>query len=653
MTEDLGLAVVRVVRERLGVDDEWCVDHERGFTWWAHDLAQSVWAEEGFDDGGIVVWRLHARTDLVRGVPPAANAAEVLARLNAFSPLSCLALHATEPGTLQLVASAYLHEGSLGWVAPLFQLATGFQVAAAHELAGPVANALGAQRAVSAHPDRGQRLVPDEMLGLIWSLPLRESDSLFAGPELGGLARTLMEGPSTFATATRDGLTAEFPFLETTSVLSIEATERHPRLGAGVRLTLTLPRGPRARRPAEEAVELNGLEMRDFTRAHLLGGWCLTADHVPSIAFHAFFPNVAYQPGVLTNLALSMAVRADWVARQVGTSGSAGGIRELPHITLRPLRRGAGYASPTSEQLAAIGTAWRDILPSTELMDGADRHFFTEALQNTTAKWLELYEAARLDADVELVLRWMAARIEETSAGGVILDDGALSAALSMGAGGYLWRLAEREVGRGIGHPWEEVSEAIGLYEDDEALADATLRQRVLYQASARCVGLKVPLWRTSPGNLIWGYDLFNAGQQFVAERTGALEERIDPADLFYAFYFGVALFHVEAQFDSGDSPPPGAWAGPEWEHCEVVLREDVWAFVAEAEGPEGRYSAAMSGKLPRFRFSIGFLESRAYNKLHKRHEEVVSFLEATGWIRTATKGEHWWSDRFRRRSST
>lgn len=51
--------------------------------------------------------------------------------------------------------------------------------------------------------------------------------------------------------------------------------------------------------------------MRDLTRAHLLGGWCLTPDDDPLLAFQGFVPNGAYRPGVLTNLALSMAVRAD------------------------------------------------------------------------------------------------------------------------------------------------------------------------------------------------------------------------------------------------------------------------------------------------------------------------------------------------------
>lgn len=655
MTEDLGLAAVEVVRERLGVDDEWCVDHERGFTWWAHDLAQSVWSEEAFDDDGIVIWRLHARIDLVRQMTREPRDSELLSRLNAFSPLASLAFHATEPGTLQLVSSAYVHEESFDWVAVLFQLAAGLQVADGHELATPLANALGAERAVSAHPDHGERAEPDEMLAVVSALPLREGGSRFAGVELERLGRALMDGPSVLATADRDGLSAEFPFRDSTSLLTIETRELHPRLGAGVRLTLALPRVPRDREPADEALELTGLEMRDLTRTHLLGGWCLTPDDEPLLAFHAFFPNVAYRTGVLTNLAWSMAVRASWVAQQVGASGSAGGIRELPHIEIRQLRtvdEPASSAALTPDQLAAVGSAWADLgLGSDAALDDASRYFFAEAFEQTTTKWLELYGRGVLDAEAELALRWMAARVEETAAAETVFDDGALSAVLSMGVGGYVWRLAEGEVGRHIGDAWDEVNEAIGLFEDEgDQDPDTSARQRVLYQSSARCIELRAPLWHTSPGNLIWGLDLFRAGQEFVAERTGALDEQVNPADLFYAFYFGVALFHVEGQLESPDSPRPGELTGSNWESCEIVLRSEIPVFAAEAESPTGRYDAAVTRKLPRFRFSVGFLETRAYDKLGKRHEELVAKLEREGWVKAATRGEHWWSDRFRRR---
>lgn len=656
MKDDLGLAAVEVVRERLGVDDEWCVDHDRGFTWWAHDLAQSVWSEEAFDDDGIDIWRLHARTDLARHVPREPHFAELLSRLNALGPMSGLAFHATEPGTLQLVSSAYLHQESFEWVVPVFQLATGLQVAGGHELASPLADVLQAERAASSHPEHGERVEPDEMLDVVSALPLREGGSRFAGTELEGLGRFLFEGPSVLATSDRDGLNAEFPFDGTTSLFSIETRELHPRLGAGVRLVLTLPQVALDQDAERQALELNGLEMRDLTRAHLLGGWCLTPDEEPLLAFHSFVPNVAFRPGVLTNLALSMAVRASWIAQQVGTGRLDEGTRTKSSV--EPGRAADIPTKPmelTAGELAAPTEAWAELgLPSDRLLDEASQHFFQEAFRETREKWEELYGPDALDDDTQAVLRSMALRVAETPGEHAPLDREGQTGVLSMGVGGYVWRLAEREAGRHIGTNWDEVNEAIGLYEEDETYVDSrtSTRQRVLYQASARCIAQQAPLWRTSPGNLLWGIGLFKAGERFVAERVGAASDAISPGDLSYAFYFGVALFHVEDQLDKPETPRPGEWSGPEWEQCEIVLRTEIPVFVAEAEGPNGAYDAAVSRKLPSFRFSVGFLEARAYDKLGKRHEALVASLEEAGWVKTATRGEQWWSDRFRRRTS-
>lgn len=652
MTDDLGLAAIEAIREALSVDDEWALDDDRGFTWWAGDLAQFVWSDAPLNDDGIVIWRLHARTDLVRDVGDAADS-ELLSRLNALSPLSCLAFHPTEARTLQLVSSVYVHEESLEWVTSLFQLATAFQVADAHAIAHALADALQGEVAATVHPERGRREEPDEMLSVVDALPLREGGSRFAGAELEGLAQTLMAGPSVLATSDRDRLSAEFPFRDRTSLLQIETRDLHPRLGAGVRMTLTLPSLPRTTDPAEEALELNGLELRDLTRAHLLGGWCLTPEEEPSIAFHAFFPNAAYRPGVLTNLALSMAMRAAWVNEQVATSGSAGGVRELPHIEPRPLLPNGARTELSAEDVGEIGSFWNELgLGSSPGFDEASRYFFAESFNKTSAKWLELYSARELDPEIELVLRWMTARVEETAAGGAIFNDDALSAVLSMGVGGYLWRLAERESGRVIGDHWDEVAEAIGRFEEDGTLADtgATPNQAVLYQASARCIEANAPLWRTAPGNLVWGLDFFKAGERFVAQQTGADRAGVEEGDLFYAFYFGVALFHAESQLAAGDGWRPGELAGSEWEECEIVLDAARRVFVAEADGPGGRYDVAMSERVPSFRFSIGLLEGRAYDKLEKRYESLVSRLEREGWVKTTQRGEEWWSQRFRRR---
>jgi hypothetical protein len=71
---DPGLAAVRWVYDAMRIDPEWSVWEERGFTWWGREQAQRVWSEPAFDDDGITVYRLHARSDVVRDVGVAAGA---------------------------------------------------------------------------------------------------------------------------------------------------------------------------------------------------------------------------------------------------------------------------------------------------------------------------------------------------------------------------------------------------------------------------------------------------------------------------------------------------------------------------------------------------------------------------------------------------
>jgi len=284
-------------------------------------------------------------------------------------------------------------------------------------------------------------------------------------------------------------------------------------------------------------------------------------------------------------------------------------------------------------------------------LDDGSKHFFIEAFEKTTTKWRQLYDPAVLDADAEVALRMMISRVAETPAIGPPIEDydPRLSKILVTGLGGYVWRLAERQAGRSIDHERAKIEEAIGAFKPDafSASLGVTRRQEILFQASAGCLALRIPLWHTSPGYLIWGVNLFRVGARWVVQETPFETNGLAPQYLFYAFYFGVALFHVHEQLRE-PSVQPGGVVGPNWEHCEIVLRGSPSVFVAEAEGGAGRYDAAVSGRLPRFRF--GLLEGRDYRKLERCHDELVRRLEGAGWVKTATSGEHWYCTRFRRR---
>ena len=62
---DVGLEAIQFLYSLLRIDDEWSVREPRGFTWWAGDYAQRVWAEPCVEDLGIWLSRLVAETVLV------------------------------------------------------------------------------------------------------------------------------------------------------------------------------------------------------------------------------------------------------------------------------------------------------------------------------------------------------------------------------------------------------------------------------------------------------------------------------------------------------------------------------------------------------------------------------------------------------------
>src|SRR5204863_5961875 len=98
------------------------------------------------------------------------------------------------------------------------------------------------------------------------------------------------------------GLTAEFPFFERTSLLRATTEEAHPQLGTGILFRLSLPITDSKQDWPKGAHLLNTRELDSFTRAPFLGSWC-AGDQ--AITFVSFYPNIAYQPGLLWNLITS------------------------------------------------------------------------------------------------------------------------------------------------------------------------------------------------------------------------------------------------------------------------------------------------------------------------------------------------------------
>jgi hypothetical protein len=51
----------------MRVEEEWCIRHEDGFTWWPHQHAQHVRIERATDRRGRAILTLTVHTDLIEG----------------------------------------------------------------------------------------------------------------------------------------------------------------------------------------------------------------------------------------------------------------------------------------------------------------------------------------------------------------------------------------------------------------------------------------------------------------------------------------------------------------------------------------------------------------------------------------------------------
>ena len=308
---DLGLETVAFLRARYQVEDEWIQVRERGFRWWPAELEQEVWAEPAWDDGGIVVWRVHVRTDLLCELDGGGRAVEWLASVaRTIGSLSAPIVECGDGRRVRLAASVYVHGQNLDWTHPLLAWVGLMQVAEAR-LWAQVADETGVARAGwSTHPVTGPRRVPDELTGIVDKviLPRGRGPSPFVGIDMEECLRFAQRPPVVLATGGPDGVTVEVPFNRRTSLVQVRADARHPVLGSGLLVLLTLPVTATG---AAQALELNRHELEAGVRTKLMGSW---VPDETGLSFAAFYPSAVRQEGLAVNLLLGMLQRARWAA---------------------------------------------------------------------------------------------------------------------------------------------------------------------------------------------------------------------------------------------------------------------------------------------------------------------------------------------------
>ena len=97
-----------------------------------------------------------------------------------------------------------------------------------------------------------------------------------------------------------------------TALLRVSASQPHPRLGAGLVFVLVPPAEtePVAERAHATAALLNEGEVREWTGADALGGWCVHP--AAGLAHVLFMPALAVEQDTAPALAWQAGMRARW-----------------------------------------------------------------------------------------------------------------------------------------------------------------------------------------------------------------------------------------------------------------------------------------------------------------------------------------------------
>src|SRR5438046_5835006 len=100
-----------------------------------------------------------------------------------------------------------------------------------------------------------------------------------------------------------------------TSLLQMSTNYANPRLGNGLLIRLSLPNIAYSQDLAQLAISLNISECNELTRSAFIGSWCVLGEG--RLTYVSFLPNVAYAPGLVSNLCFYMASRSKWVSAKL------------------------------------------------------------------------------------------------------------------------------------------------------------------------------------------------------------------------------------------------------------------------------------------------------------------------------------------------
>ena len=360
LDEDVGAAALARIHQQLLIDDEWTDRRDRGFTWWAHRLAQQIDAGIPIDDDGIVITRITSRVPVVKNIRVAtAKVHATLAGLNLFAD-SYRYVYDAQQRRVESVQSVILHAQTLGWRADLTASFFLVQLIHAEADARELARQLRGRIAVSNHPIQGRRRVPDDMLNVV-----RDVFQVTTAAENGFTNRfefeTICEQVNRINAvslgASDTGLAIEVPFADSTALIVLQAGERCPRIGAGLGVRLHLPMRVDFGQAVHLAAWLNGREAAGELLSHGIGAWSTRASADDYIVVHSsFIPAALYRSGLAMDAATGAIHKLKQLNALMNPNVPEPDVREIVanRLTLAS-RNAADAATSAAEPVAAAG----------------------------------------------------------------------------------------------------------------------------------------------------------------------------------------------------------------------------------------------------------------------------------------------------------
>jgi hypothetical protein len=315
---DAGLVTLRLIYQRLLIDEEWSVRGPRHFSWVGHRLPQWVAAGPMSESRGQNVSRISVRTTVVAGITrPEEEVLGYLAARNADAVGSAY-VFLPEKAEVHAVLAHTVHDETVRLREEQIASYAILQLCQAEMDADGLAAVLGGEVPRAQHPSSGPRNVADAMLAVAERLyrPAGTSSSRFAvAAEMVAVADLCTGTGLASLGGDFDGVCVEVPFGEGgTTLVHLETTQKHAWLGTGLHIATWLPLLGDETTHSRRVHALQGAQMQTFLGGGQLGAWSRrTRNGTPHTVWNRFIPNHSFRPQLALDAAMGEINRALWV----------------------------------------------------------------------------------------------------------------------------------------------------------------------------------------------------------------------------------------------------------------------------------------------------------------------------------------------------